>query len=863
MIGRSLAHYLILEKLGEGGMGEVFRARDAKLQRDVAIKVLPEQFKRDPEWLARFEREARILAALNHPNIAAIYELNEAEEISFLAMELVSGETLGEKLARGPVATDVALEWFRQIAAGVETAHKISIVHRDLKPSNIKIDTEGRVRVLDFGLAKMLAPTVIDSQIETTPRETKVGVVLGTAPYMSPEQTRGGPVDARTDIWAFGCCLFETLTGTPPFLGETVPDTIAAILEREPNWKALPSSTPQAIRHLLRACLEKKPDDRLTAISEARRTIEARSTTRSGLTKWLVSGLVIALVSIGIWFTRDRSRSRLRFQNPIQISSASGVEDYPSWSPDGRMLAYAASSGSGTTGSNWDIWLTQVGSGQPVNRTADYPGADRFPVWAPDGSQIAFWSDREGGGYFVMSPLGGSPKKVLASDQPVEGARPQWSPDGSELAAVVKNATGIFVEIVRLDTRDTRQLPLPGDQRGRFDLSWSPDGRRLAYVDAYDYASTATRLAVLDTEDANLLFETDTATNKWSPVWSNDGRSLFFVSDRGGSMELWQQSMGKDGEPDGEPEALTAGMEIRSAALSSDGGRLAYSKGRRVGNLWRVESFDDRASSWRDAERLTFDHALIEAVDVSPDGSTLAFVSDRNGNADLWSMPVAGGEMQQLTTDPAGDWAPRWSPNGRVLAFQSARSGNRDVWVLPRDGRARQITTHPAQEHLPSWSPDGLEIVFSSERSGNADVWIVSLEDGEPRALTQHPGEDATAEFSPDGAWVVFRSDRSGGPRLWRVLSGGGEADRLTEGPASFPRWSLDGTSVYFLGAAERAGQIWEVTVEPRSERLVAELTSRPGSLGSYALTYDGSFLYFVWEEDLGDIWVMDVVRDD
>jgi Tol biopolymer transport system component len=395
------------------------------------------------------------------------------------------------------------------------------------------------------------------------------------------------------------------------------------------------------------------------------------------------------------------------------------------------------------------------------------------------------------------------------------------------------------------------------------DLSWSPDGRFLAYVDASDYTAEITQVWLVRTSDGEAVPVTDGMTNDWSPTWSSDGRTLFFISNRGGAMDLWAQTLGDDGRPDRPPEAMTTGIGMRHAEFSSDGTKLAYSRGRLVANLWRVPLLESRRASWADARQLTFDQAFIEFADVSPDGKRLLVSSDRGGNQDLWIVAVEGGEMKQLATDRTPDWRPSWSPDGKEIAFYGYRSGNREIWVMPAGGGpARQITRHEAQDYFPSWSPDGREIAFVSLRSGNIDVWVVSAEGGEPRQITSDPGSDNFPRWSPDGKWLVFRSSRDGVPRLWRVPAGGGEPERFTQGAANFFRWSPDGKRIYFFGAGERSGDVWVRSLSDGTERPLTDLSGRPGTLGLFGLATDGKYIYFTWQEDLGDIWVMDALYE-
>jgi len=865
MIGGTLAHYKILEKIGSGGMGVVYRAEDTKLGRHVALKVLPEAFLEDVERRARFGREARILASLNHPNIAALHSLEQEEGVDFLVLELVEGETLAERIARGPLRLGEAVLLFRQIAEALEAAHGKGVVHRDLKPSNIKIAPGGKIKVLDFGLAKATMPDPSSGDLSQSPtvsrHVTESGVILGTAAYMSPEQARGDGVDKRTDIWAFGCCLFEALSGKPPFLGRTVSDTIAKILETEPDWARLPSS----LRTLLKRCLRKDPDRRIHDIADVRIELEEIGDSDTPVAvrrRWLpyvVTALAAsAVTALGVWNVK-RTESP-GGERALQVTSAIGVESYPTWSPDAGRLAYE----SNQTG-NWDIWVTQLGGGEPVNLTGDPSGADRFPSWSPDGQQIAYLSERDRiWNLNTLSALGGRPRKILSLPStvyPRPWGSPQWSQNGSELAVAFRDSGRNFVEIVTLESRESRQIPLPGhDEDAPHDLSWSPDGRYFAYVTALQFNAEITRLWILPSSGGEAVPVTDGYTNVWHPSWSSDGRRLTFVSNLGGSMDLWEQRIGEGGMPQGEPERVTTGLEVRTAVYSPDGARLAYSRGRREhdSNIWRVPILRDRPATWADAEQLTFENAFIQFFDVSPDGKRLVLSSDRAGNQDLWVMPAGGGEMTQLTTHPTPDWNPRWSPDGEQIAFYAYRTGNREIWIMPSEGGpARQLTFHPALDVHPTWSPDGQKIAFTSKRSGNEDLWVVDAQGGEPQQLTKDPGGEETPEWSPDGRWLGF-AESSSGRFLGLPASLDGEPRILVEGPAQAYCWSPDGKLIYYTGDREKAGNLWAASLESGKEYRLTDLFGRRGRL-SFNLATDGEYLYFHWDEDVADLWVMDV----
>ncbi len=873
MTPRKLSHYEIREELSRGGMGIVYRALDVKLEREVALKILLPDLVKNEVRKRRFIQEARLASALKHPNIAVIYEIDDAEDETFIAMELIEGSKLSDLLARERLPISRATALAVEILEGLSSAHEKGIVHRDLKPANLMVTENGHIKIIDFGLAKLVerVPSVNDADSDAQTKvkgDTQEGQVLGTVAYMSPEQARGQTVDNRTDLFSFGIVFYEMLIGETPFQGSSAVETMSAIIHQPapPVSRSVKGPLAEALSRIVERCLEKDPEDRhqtakdlLSEVRRAKRDSESGARVadvsaapgRRRVLGWALLGLVVfAAVVFSLLRLASGPKPLPRFTHPIQVTSAVGVEDYPSWSPDGQTLAYQ----SNQTG-NWDIWITQVGSGQHLNRTEDHEGDDLDPSWSPDGREIAFISNRDGGGVYVMSPLTSSPRKVAVLAE----MSPQWSSDGARLAYVLPVAgEGSQLEVLSLASGESRRFRLPGSGAFRWDLTWSADNRFFAYADAPGRPNVdVTQLWLVRASSGEAIPITNGRWNDRSPSWSKDGKYLYFVSNRGGAMDLWRQEI-VDGVVAGEPEPLTAGVGMRAAFFSHDGTKLAYSRGRRVGNLWRVPIRDNSPATWSDAQQLTFDEAFVEFADVSPDGTRVALSSDRAGNPDLWLMPAGGGEMQQLTTDPTPDWAPRFSPDGSRIAFYAYRSGNRDLWVMPSSGgQAMQITRSPAQDFAPSWSPDGSSLAFQSIRDGNWDVYAISNDGSGETRLTDDPAADFFPAISPDGAWIVW-SRRGGSGGVWRMPREGGKPVRLAPTDSSHPIWSRDGRAVYFLDRND----LWIVGAEGGEVRKLADFSGKRGSLEAQCLATDGKYLYFTWLEGGGDIWVMDVVYE-
>jgi Tol biopolymer transport system component len=883
MIGQTLGHYRIVREIGAGGMGVVYQAEDITLGRQVALKILPPELAADDDRRLRFAREARAVAALNHPNIVTVHSVEESGGIHFITMELVKGKTLAETLPRQGFALGRFFEIAIPLVDAVSAAHQQGIAHRDLKPANVMIGDDGRIKVLDFGLAKGMDGEPGRVGEGPTQYTTRAGHTVGTPAYMSPEQAQGERVDTRSDIFSLGIVFYEMLTGRRPFEGGNPASVVSAILRDRPQpVNELQPTVPRALARLVDRCLAKSPLDRFQSAIDLRHSLEEakqdvdsgdafrasgpvlatrRPVTWLGATVATVAALAIA--AVGLWprFDGDGPGTFVpQLRNPVQVTSALDVESYPTWSPDGQRLAYQANEAGFFLLGNNDIWVAQLGGGEPVNLTRDSPANDRRPSWSPSGRDIAFLSDRDGEwGVYVVAAIGGSPRKVLALPgfNQNSWSAPQWARDESRLFVAANEGNQDVIIALALATLEVTRIPLPEHvSPRRWDISIRPDGGRFAYIEAGGGGPELSRLWTVDASGDRAIPLTDGMTNVWSPSWSNDGHQIYYASNRGGSMDLWQQAVGEDGTPMGDPIAVTTGLGIRSAAFSPDGTKLAYSLRGNVSTVWRVPIRSDRPATWSDAMKVTSERAFIEFVDVSPDGQQLAVSSDRRGNQDLWVLPATGGEMTPLTTDPTPDWQPRWSPDGRQIGFYAYRSGNRDIWVMPaRGGPARQLTFDPATDWFLSWSPvDGREITFVSQREGENAIWVVAATGGEPRRVTM----GGFVGWSPDGQWLTGL--REG--KLFRIAKDGGESLPLSTGPhaPNAPRVSHDGRSIYYsvISGPREDHDLWRLSLADGAISRLTRLEGRRGLLGYY-FAADARYLYVVWREDDGDIWVMDV----
>ena len=854
-------------------MGEVWKAWDPRLERTVAIKILSAP---SDAVAAGTLAEARAASKLNHPNICTVYEVGTAAGRSFIVMELVEGRPISELIPSDGLSADTVIRYGIQIAEALEHAHESGVVHRDLKGANVMVTAEGRLKLIDFGIATTLAAVTGDDVTREQPASS--GGAVGTLAYMAPEVLKGGDATPRSDIWSLGVLLYEMAAGQGPFIGTTQTDVVAAIVKE--TQAPLPERVPPALRSVIQRCLLKEPARRYAHAGSVQSALEAIASTtgvapvvgHGGAGPWSKTrmvGVAALIVAVGLtyWlgFTGAASDGPgLRLANAARVTGAGGDESAPSLSRDGRMLAYQATT---AEGGQPDIWVMQVGSGAPINRTADTTEADRAPVWAPDDSAIAFHSTRDGGGYYVMPALGGPARRVI--DSPSQG-RPQWSPDGSELAGVVQDGDRRQIEIVSLQTGAKRSIPLTHSTR-RFDLSWSPDGRFFAIVDAISDEGEIGDLLVISATDGRDHSIADGRFAVWAPSWSRDSRTLYFVSNRDGNMDLWEQRVSGDGSALGVAARVTNGVGMRFAALSGDGSRVAYSQGNRVANLWRVPLGKGRPATWADAEQLTHDQAFAELFALSPDGQQLYFSSDRSGNQELWAMPAGGGEIRQLTFEPTPDWAGSVSPDGAQLAFYSFRSGNRDIWVMPTAGGvARQLTTDRANDLLPSWSPDGETIAFMSTRSGQQNIWTMPAGGGDATPLTMGMESGFFARWSPDSKWLYYLTGDMQGhlATLARRTRRGGSQELLSRW-SRLVGWSVIDRSTVFVEKRVPGGSIvWEADADGADLPPIRQITASGGFLGGGKIgslpgpgpVTDGRFLYFSWREHVGDIWVMDVV---
>ena len=791
-VGSRLGHYAVTALIGEGGMGQVYQATDTKLNRQVALKILPEAFAADPDRLARFQREAQVLASLNHPGIAAIYGLEESGDTRALVLELVEGPTLADRIAR-PIPVDEALPIAKQIAEALEAAHEAGVIHRDLKPANIKVKEDGTVKVLDFGLAKALDtnPQGDPSQSSTlTAAATQMGVIMGTAAYMSPEQAGGKAVDKRSDIWAFGVVVYEMLTGQRSFSGETVTHVLAAVLRGEPDWNALPADMPASIRSLLLRCLERSPRRRLRDIGEARFVIEETvaepfidtAPVRLPQPGWRralpwVAGLVTgALVAgVGLWNIRPGSGELPLRKFTLPLPSPLTQFDTASVSPDGQMVVYTR---------NRRLWLQRLDELEPVE-ILDSSGP-MLPFWSPDSNFVAYVA----GGLLKRVSAEGGPSTVLC-DVSGEFNGGTWGSDGT----ITFHQTEFGLREVPAQGGESRSLSAPSSITatitGRGFPVHLPDGQSLLnFVVREDGTgeivvdSGETRASIVS--DFNVRDRLDAIKGV---AYSPTGHILYSRGFPNGdgvwAVPFSLASLAVTGEP-----FLVAGNgELPSVSLDGTLVYVVFEDKQRlvwVNRRGEVEGTIGQPQTrvWEPTLSLDGERVIVQGHD-EPDSN------------DIYVHDVSRGTKTRLTFDPAIDDEPVWSPTGDRIAFTSIRlDGSHDIFVKASDGsgEAQALVTGPSQEHAPNWSRDGRYLTHhsQSQEGGSRDVYYLDLSlDDEPTPFLETAFEELVPQMSPDSEHLVYQSNEEGRWEVFVVGFPNGEGkQKVSVNGGMHPRWS-------------------------------------------------------------------------
>jgi Tol biopolymer transport system component len=812
-IGTRLGPYEILAPLGAGGMGEVYRARDTKLDRDVAVKVLPAELAGNPEALARFEREARAVAQLSHPHILAIHDFGRYGETAYAVMELLEGETLRARLAHGALGARKAVELAAQIAAALAAAHEKGIVHRDLKPDNVFVTREGRAKLLDFGLAKKSGPA--SGPLATT-QNTGAGTVLGTVGYMSPEQVRGEAVDHRSDIFSFGAVLYEMLTGRRAFVRETAAESMAAILKEDPpEIAASGSAVSPALQRIVQHCLEKKPDERFQGARDlafalenalgssspaGEKLVAPASKRRFHPAWWAVLGLGLGMVLA--WVSLDREEPTAAVA--VRLLTHGGHDTSPAASPDGQTIAFTSE-----LDGRPQIWLKQIRGGEEMALTS---GPDDDARFSPDGSSVLFTrTEGDSTSLYRTTLMGSDPHKVVE-----DATQGDWSPDGKWIAFLragrEKSDQHIALCIVDLGGSSVREL---ARFEGRFVAypRWSPDGRHILLTSARSFTPGGIRrFRIVDAKDGS--------SREIRPPRDFDILSSAAWTSTEEIVYLQAELFTADGTAVSPARAFR--QNVRTGACQPlfwvayfggvvdllPDGRVIFDAMGGCQNL-REYSLDGRPPPrW-----LTRGNSSDRQPVFSPEGDWVVFSSDRSGNLDLWAVSTRTGALRSITDDQATDWDPGFSPDGRTLLWSADRSGNLEIWASNPDGTgARQISHDGEDAENPTQTRDGKWIVYCSSSTKHFGIWKIHPDGSGAQQLTR----DATAalpEVSPDGTYVLYPAidETKVTVRVIQVEDGKKAPFTITLDPqratAAFlgrARWTPDGKRIIFIGQDDK-----------------------------------------------------------
>jgi Tol biopolymer transport system component len=823
LVGQTISHYRVVEKLGGGGMGVVYKAEDLKLRRSVALKFLPQELSKNKESLERFQREAHAASALNHPNICTIHDIDEHEGQPFIAMELLEGQTLKYHITSKPLKSERLLELAIQIADGLDAAHSAGILHRDIKPANIFVTQRGQAKLLDFGLAKLppkrkvVAEPVGASSLPTVAISeehlTSPGTALGTVAYMSPEQARGEELDVRTDLFSLGVVLYEMATGRLPFPGETAAVIFEAILNRTPTpLRRLNPTLPARLEEIIHKALEKDRDVRYQHASELRADLKrlkrdmdsgrlaaaprAQRGHRWGLI-WVAALLaLLAAAGVAVWLNRSNSEAPEPLA-PVPLTSYPGDERQASFSPDGNQVAFVWD---GEKQDNDDIYIKLIGSEPPLRLTTN-PDADFSPTWSPDGRSIAFLRDLhpQKAAVLLVPALGGAERKLseieLSTSIDYVGVTQglAWTPDGKGLVLPDRNSAGQGLFLLSIETGEKQRLTSPQAKLLDQDPAIAPDGSTLAFIRLNSSGFGNIYLQKLGEtlrpkgEPKRFTFDN---RETFGPAWTPDGREIIFASGWSENKSLWRMAASGSGKP----QRLTSvGVELEvdsEPALARQGRRLAYTHA--------LSSFQ-----------------ILRVGLAGPSGKA--------------SVPTTF-----LSSTRGGEACAQFSPDGKKIAFasgRSSRSGPHEIWVCDKDGSGVvQLTWLGAPSNDPCWSPDGERIAFTSSVDGQWEVYVISANGGRPQRLTNDPARDlGVPSWSRDGKWIYFWSDRSGEDQVWKVPASGGEAVQVTLKGGSGAFESPDGKSVYYT----KSDGLWKVPVEGGQETLVFKPCAGIISLGS------------------------------
>ena len=874
--------YRLERELGRGGMGAVYLAEDLKHRRKVAVKVLRGELAASM-GTDRFLREIEVAARLQHPGILPLHDSGEAGGHVFYIMPYVEGESLRARLARrGVLPVDEAVRILCELLDALAYAHGKGVIHRDIKPDNIMLSGRHPL-ILDFGVAKALSDATAPDVLTTT------GVALGTASYMPPEQAFGSrEVDHRADLYSVGVVGYELLAGRLPFTGTTAQEIVAAQLTRPPeDLRTTRPRIPEPLAYTIMRALERRPEDRWSSAPEMLARLELflgtatdppapvdprreRGSARPRPWVYVIGGILLLAGLVALAVAERGDAPAVRVERRMQVTLDPGLEIEPAISPDGRQIAYAAGAMP-----SLEIRVRRLDGGTALAVAPQSGHPQRFPVWSPDGGRILFRSPR---GLEIVSALGG-PSRLVVPDEsdpatdPWESVGPllpaAWSPDGESIAFVRSDT----LQAVRLDGGDPTPLASGGELHS---CSWSPDGRWIACVrgnrqslqPSFFYGNRgAASIWVIPFAGGTPVAVTDGSRFHASPTWRPDSRSLLFVSNRDGGLDLYQLALSRSGEADGRPVRVTTGLEAEAVSMAAGADWLAYSVLEETSNVWSLPIPADPPVSVREAEPVTTGNQVIEAFDVSPDGRWLVFDSDRSGNNDIWRQPVAGGEPERLTDDPAEEFWPRWSPDASEIVFHGFQGSRRQLFVMSASGRdRRRITDGSGDERGATWSRDGRTLFYDHDwHEPHAELRsLTRADDGTwspPRTVL--PRNTYPVVVSPDDRLVAFGAADG----LWTATATGESAQLLVPRRGKtgdlqplFAGWSEDGRTIHYL-AVDSVGRasIWSIGRTGGTPQLRVRFDDPARQWHRYGFAVHRGRYYFTMGDRQSDLWAAEV----
>ena len=825
--GSRIGVYEIIGLLGAGGMGEVYRAHDTRLDRDVAIKVLPERSTGNRDAVARLQAEARTASALNHPNILTIYDVGVIDSDpprDYIAMEYIDGETLRERLG-GPREQEPLLDILMQVAAGLAKAHEASIIHRDLKPENIMITGDGYAKILDFGLAKLLSAE-FDARAQTQAL-TAEGRVVGTIGYMAPEQLSGHAADARVDIFAFGCILYESLAGHRPY--PTIEELFSGTVP--------PLTAPLELQRIVSRCIARDPARRYGSMKEVIADLRRRRA--------------------------PRERAPLKL---TQLTFDKHVEQYPAISRDGARVIYSREAGKVR-----NLFMTTVGAGHDQQITSG-EFDDLQPAWSPDGEAVLFVRAKEPHSRIESSDvfgryLGGDIWRLELSTLKTGGkatllindaANPSWSPDGTRIAYDASRGGPHRIWIADARGRNPQQLSSDDtDAAHHVRPRWSPDGRHVVFQ-TFEGTKFDVRVASVESRRSHAV--TDDYTMDIHPVWSPDGEWIFFSSYRSGGINVWRMPVDRDGVPLGAMEQVTAGPGHDVDLDIAPNGRLVFAILKQNADIWRLPVDPQSGAAMGPAEEVIATTRENSRGAWAPDGRSIAFSSDRGGEMNLWLMTVADGLTRQLTRGGGGDFQPNWSPDGKNLVFFSGRSGTLDLWRIGLDGSSEpeRLTKGQGININPFYSPDGTKIAFMSDRDGHLEVWVMNSDGSAERRLTTVGVIGHFLRWSPDGTRIYFRCPTGSKARTMTVSLAGGDPEPTAEVAGGAHMSLSPDESLVMDVVAHRT--LWVSPLNGEPPRKVFEFDDPESRIDYPVWSPDGRWILFDrFVPHGGDVWMVEM----